>query len=89
MFLFLFPARSSILELIFVIMLTGVYSSLQAYFIHYETFYFFVYESSWNICYALTIITIFFSSYSLFSKPIPESTPYLTDDRFSIFSNHY
>jgi hypothetical protein len=42
-----------------------------------------------NIYYGLTIAVIVLSSYSLFSKPIPESTPYLTSDSFSIFSSHY
>jgi hypothetical protein len=42
-----------------------------------------------NIYYGLTIAVIVLSSYSLFSKPISESTPYLTSDSFSIFSSHY
>jgi hypothetical protein len=33
-FLFLFPARSSILHLLFVVLLGGVYGSLNTYFIH-------------------------------------------------------
>lgn len=47
------------------------------------------YEDNKNTYYIITVITIFLSSYSLFSAPIPESTPYLTNDRFSIFSHHY
>jgi hypothetical protein len=35
------------------------------------------------------VAVIVLSSYSLFSRPIPESTPYLTNDSFSIFSVHY
>ena len=35
--LFLIPARSSTLELLFVVGLTGVYGALQAYFIHQTT----------------------------------------------------
>ena len=42
-----------------------------------------------NIYYGLTIAVVTLSSYSLFSKPIPESTPYLTSDSFSVFSAHY
>jgi len=87
--LFLIPARSSILELIFVIILTGVYGALQAYFIHQTTLDYLVSFDQQNTCYIITVITVFFSSYSLFSQPIPESTVYLTNDRFSIFSNHY
>jgi hypothetical protein len=37
----------------------------------------------------ITMVVIFFSSYSLFSNPIVESTPYLNSDTFSIFSYHY
>ena len=32
---------------------------------------------------------VLFSSYSLLSQPIPEVTPYGTDDSFSLFSHHY
>ena len=30
-----------------------------------------------------------FSAYSIVSLPIPESTPYNTNDSFSLFSHHY
>ena len=36
-----------------------------------------------------TCIVILFSVYSLVSLPIPESTPYPTNDSFSLFSHHY
>lgn len=42
-----------------------------------------------DLFYWLTFATIVLSSYSLFSKPIPESTPYLTNDSTSILSSHY
>lgn len=42
-----------------------------------------------NVLYGLTIVTVILSSYSLFSRPIPESTPYLSNDSFSIYSSHY
>ena len=42
-----------------------------------------------SLYYGLTIATVVLSSYSLFSQPIPESTPYLTNDSFSILSSHY
>jgi len=35
--MFLFPARSSIIELVIVVILTGVYSALMVYFIHERT----------------------------------------------------
>ena len=34
-------------------------------------------------------ITILFQAYSLISLPIPESTPYNTNDSFGIYSHHY
>ena len=37
----------------------------------------------------LCTIVILFSAYSLVSLPIPESTPYNTNDSFSLFSHHY
>lgn len=37
----------------------------------------------------ITLIVVLFSSYSLLSCPIIESTPYLNSDNFSIFSYHY
>ncbi len=79
-FLFLFPPRSSILELITVILLTGVYGALEAYF----------YSSSETTTSAiLVIVTVLLSSYSLFSQPIPESAIYPSSYDFSLFSYHY
>jgi len=37
----------------------------------------------------LALVVVLFSSYSLLSLPIPELTPYGTDDSFSLFSHHY
>jgi len=37
----------------------------------------------------LALVVVLFSSYSLISLPIPELTPYGTDDSFSLFSHHY
>lgn len=92
-YLFLFPSRSSLTEVICVVFLTGIYGSLMTYFIHDQTFQNLNRDSGMNksniIYYVITIITIVLSSYSLFSKPIPESTPYLTNDNFSILSSHY
>lgn len=92
-YLFLFPSRSSLTEVIWVVFLTGIYGSLMTYFIHEQTFVNLNRDSGMNksnsTYYVITIITIVLSSYSLFSKPIPESTPYLTNDNFSILSYHY
>jgi hypothetical protein len=69
-----------------------VYGALNAYFIHdttFSTLFTKINSSDKLIYYVLTIVTIVFSSYSLFSKPIPESTPYTTNDSFSMFSSHY
>lgn len=62
------------------------------YFIHIKTMLVLIRdpaENYNNIYYGLTVAVVALSSYSLFSKPIPESTPYLTSDNFSIFSSHY
>jgi len=37
----------------------------------------------------LSLVVIFFSSYSLISAPIPELTPYLTDDSFHLLFSHH
>ena len=37
----------------------------------------------------LTYLVVLFSSYSLVGAPIPENTPYGTDDSFSLVSHHY
>ena len=42
-----------------------------------------------NLCMALALVVVILSSYSLLSQPIPEVTPYGTDDSFGIFSYHY
>ena len=43
-----------------------------------------------QVFWGLTLATIVLSSYSLVSRPIPESTPYMTNaDAFSLFSSHY
>jgi hypothetical protein len=91
-YLFLFPSRSSFTEVIFVVFLTGIYGSLMTYFIHDQTFNNLNRDSmnnSNNIYFMITILIIVLSSYSLFSKTIPESTLYLTNDSFSIISSHY
>lgn len=91
-FLFLFPARSSIFELIFTVILTGIYGSLMTYFLHPVTYLALNRDSiggNYQTLYGLTVTTIVLSSYSLFSRPIPESTPYQSNDSFSIFSSHY
>jgi hypothetical protein len=91
-YLFLFPPRSSFFEVIFVVFLTGLYTSLMAYFMHSTTL---TLLNPWltpydrQVFFGLTLATIFLSSSSLLSRPIPESTPYLTNDSFSIFSSHY
>lgn len=46
-------------------------------------------EGEADLCSMLALVVVFFSSYCLLSAPIPEVTPYGTDDSFSLFSNHY
>lgn len=89
-YLFLFPARQSLLEVFAVIIITGLYGALMTYFIHSITLVNLQGNTTYSsLYYGLTIATVVLSSYSLFSQPIPESTPYLTNDSFSILSSHY
>lgn len=90
-FLFLFPARSSFFELIVTVLITGIYGSLMTYFLHASTFLILNRDflEIYQTFYGLTVTTIVLSSYSLFSRPIPESTPYQSNDSFSIYSSHY
>jgi len=92
-YLFLFPARQSLTELLVCVLLTGVYTSLMTYFMHGATLdalnsHLTIYDK--QVFWGLTLATIVLSSYSLLSRPIPESTPYMTNtDAFSLFSSHY
>jgi hypothetical protein len=89
-FMFVITPRQGLGELVTVILLSGVYGALMAYFLHSYTFVQVAKEGDIDIVSLILIaIVVLFSSYSLFSKPIPESTPYLTSDSFSIFSQHY
>mmetsp|Transcript_26744 Transcript_26744/g.25762 ORF Transcript_26744/g.25762 Transcript_26744/m.25762 type:complete len:717 (+) Transcript_26744:491-2641(+) len=92
MYLFLFPARSGVLELTHVILLSGLYGAGMTYLAHSYTIEVFTGESDSSgqlVSLVLLLIVVLFSSYSLFSKPIIESTPYLQSDNFSLFSHHY
>ena len=75
---------TEVIELLTVIVLAPAYAGLMIYMIHPDT----VGEDG-LILQIVTCIIILFSSYSLISMPIPESTPYLTNDSFSLFSHHY
>ena len=46
-------------------------------------------EDEANLLSIISLVVVFFSSYSLLSGQIPEVTPYGTDDSFSVFSHHY
>ena len=90
-FYFLFPPRLTIAELVSVIALAPLYGFFVTYLCHPATVEE-VYpddDSMQTRCFVLSIIVVFFSSYSLLSLPIPEHTPYGTDDSFSLFSHHY
>ena len=83
-FYFLVAPRQSLIELLTVIVLAPVYAGLMTYMMHPKT----VGEDGTSLQ-IITCIIIFFSAYSLISLPIPESTPYPTNDSFSLFSHHY
>ena len=78
-------------ELITVILVAPLYGFFVTYMAHPETaaLSMNVDEDEKTTCTVLTIICVLFSSYSLLSQPIPEVTPYGTDDSFSLFSHHY
>ena len=83
-FYFLISPRQSLVELLTVIVLAPVYAGLMTYMMHPTT----VGEDGLSLQ-LMTCVIIFFSAYSLISLPIPESTPYQTNDSFSLFSHHY
>ena len=81
---FLVAPRQSLVELLTVVVLASVYAGLMTYMIHPETI-----GDDRQVLRTITCITILFSTYSLVSLPIPESTPYPSNDSFSLFSYHY
>ena len=83
------------IELLVVLMLIPIYGYLATYMCHpstsgteYMDGLSLSYEPNGNYQ-ALAYIVVFFSSYSLIGAPIPENTPYGTDDSFSLVSHHY
>lgn len=77
---FLVPPKASCAELVTVLVLAPLYGFLATYLCR---------STDETLYRTLTLIVVFFSSYSLLSLPIPEVTPYGTDDSFSVFSHHY
>ena len=71
------------MELIVLLMLIPLYGFLATYFCHPLTTL--EITSNANLAYLVVV----FSSYSLVGQPIPENTPYGTDDSFSFVSHHY
>ena len=67
-----------------MIFLAPLYAVAMTYMMHKDT----LGEDALMLQIACTIV-ILFSAYSLVSLPIPESTPYNTNDSFSLFSHHY
>ena len=95
-FKFLVPPRSSLVELIVVLFLIPLYGYFATYLCHPVT------SASWEMqvngiqlyeqqvnYQVLAYIVVTLSSYSLINLPIPENTPYGTDDSFSSVSHHY
>ena len=81
-FKFLFTPRSSIYDLLFDMLLVPIYAFLMTYMVHVDT----CPSTGWRVG---TVIVVVFQSYCLASHPIPESTPYNTNDSFSLTSHHY
>ena len=77
----------SLAELITVLVLAPTYGFLATYLCHPGSAL--AAAGDQETCVALAIVVVFFSSYSLLSLPIPEVTPYGSDDSFSAYSHHY
>ena len=101
-FLFLFPARQSHIERVFVILLGPLYVALLMVACSKQSFKWVLCPGGFATCghwqgiedqaavlLFLTLLVTLLSSYSLISRPISESTPYATDDSFSLLSHHY
>jgi Ca2+/Na+ antiporter len=90
-FYFLVPPKQSILELVLTILMCVLYGFFATYLTHpataEETYPFD--EDQRDLCVILSLVVIIFSSYSLISAPIPELTPYLTDDSFHFLFSHH
>ena len=88
---FLVPPKETICELLTVIVVAALYGFFATYLAHPKTaaMAITIDEDEQTTCTVLAIIVVFFTSYSLLSKPIPEVTPYGTDDSFGVFSHHY
>ena len=87
-FYFLVTPRSSLVELAELVILAAAYSGCMTYMIHADTLN--KLDEGDRLTYQiLTLVVVLFSSYSLMSLPIPESTPYQTNDSYSLFSHHY
>jgi len=85
------PPKTTLAELLTVVIVAPLYGFFATYLAHPKTaaLSLAVDGDEQTTCAALAIVVVFFSSYSLLSEPIPEVTPYGTDDSFSIFSHHY
>ena len=79
---FLFPPRSSIMELIVNIFVAAGFS----FIVIYQSLYL---ANNHHVLFWLNAVQVLLSSYSLISHAIPESTPYSSDDSFNLFSHHY
>jgi len=90
-FFFLVPPKQSKLELALTMWMILLYGFFATFMTHPSTAegMFPQDKAQRDLCIALSLVVIFFSSYSLISAPIPELTPYLTDDSFHfLLSNH-
>lgn len=90
-FFFLVPPKNSAFELAITIFVAGVYGFFATYLSHPATVEFTQPddEGQRDLCVALSLVVVFFSSYSLISAPIPEVAPYGTDDSFHFFYSHH
>jgi len=88
---FLVPPKQTIYELLTLLVMAPLYGFFATYLCHPATTREALPddEGEADMLSIISIVVVFFSSYSLLSAPIPEVTPYGTDDSFGIFSHHY
>lgn len=88
---FLVPPKTTIAELITILVIAPLYAFFATYLAHPKTSLLgmIIDEDEQTKYGILVVMVVLFSSYSLLSQPIPEVSPYGTDDSFSLFSHHY
>jgi hypothetical protein len=86
---FLVPPRSSVIELMVVLVLTPVYCCTMAIVINPSFLAMILDDSFHTSAKIVTLTCVVFQSYPLISQPFAENTPYQSSDAFSLVSYHY